>query len=177
MTKVSRRGFIKNGSITALGLTVLPQSFTILEKGRARGANDRIRIGIIGCGDRGCNAHMEGVYAHTEAMNLEIVALADPWRVAREQANAKIKKWYGRDARQFVSYRDLLAMDEVDAVMIASPDHVHTLHLEAAAVAGKHIYVEKPLAMEMDKLVRAVDAVKAAGTVVQVGTQLRSLPG
>jgi predicted dehydrogenase len=68
-------------------------------------------------------------------------------------------------------------MKDMDAVMIASPDHVHTLHLEAAALAGKHIYVEKPLAMEMDKLVRAVDAVKAAGTVVQVGTQLRSLPG
>ena len=177
MTKLSRRGFIKNGSITALAMTVLPDSFTILEKGRAIGANDRIRIGIIGCGDRGRNAHMEGVYQHAKAINLEIVAVADPWLVAREQANLKVKQWFGRDARQFVSYRDLLGMKEVDAVMIASPDHVHTLHLEAAALAGKHIYVEKPLAMEMDKLVRAVDAVKAAGTVVQVGTQLRSLPG
>ena len=176
MTKVSRRGFIKSGTITALGISVLPQSFTILEKGRATGANDRIRIGIIGCGDRGCNAHMEGVYKHTGIINLEIVAVADPWRNAREQANAKAKKWFGRDARQFVSYRDMLTMDDIDAVMIASPDHLHTMHLEAAALAGKHIYVEKPMAMEMDKLVRAVDAVKKAGTVVQVGTQLRSLP-
>ncbi len=158
-------------------MSVLPQSVTILEKGRATGANDRIRIGIIGCGDRGCNAHMEGVYKHAGTINLEIVAVADPWRIAREQANAKVKKWFGRDARQFVSYRDLLAMEGIDAVMIASPDHLHTLHLEAAALAGKHIYVEKPLAMEMDKLVRAVDAVKAAGTVVQVGTQVRSFPG
>jgi predicted dehydrogenase len=71
----------------------------------------------------------------------------------------------------------MMEMKDIDAVMIASPDHLHTLHLEAAAIAGKHIYVEKPLAMEMDKLVRAVDAVKAAGTVVQVGTQIRSLPG
>ena len=177
MTKLSRRGFIKNGSITALAMTVLPDSFTILEKGRAIGANDRIRIGIIACGDRGRNAHMEGVYQHAKATNLEIVAVADPWLVAREQANAKVKQWFGRDAQQFVSYRDLLGMKDLDAVMIASPDHVHTLHLEAAALAGKHIYVEKPMAMEMDKLVRAVDAVKAAGTVVQVGTQLRSLPG
>ena len=177
MTKLSRRGFIKKGSVTALGVTVLPRSFTILEKGRSIGANDRIRIGIIGCGDRGRNAHMEGVYQHVKAINLEIIAVADPWSIAREQANAKVKQWFGHEARQFVSYRDLLEMKEIDAVMIASPDHVHTLHLEAAALAGKHIYVEKPLAMEMEKLVRAVDAVKAAGTVTQVGTQLRSLPG
>ena len=177
MTKVSRRRFIKSGTITAMGMSILPQSVNILEKGRATGANDKIRIGIIGCGDRGRNAHMEGVYKHAGSINLEIVAVADPWRIAREQANAKVKQWFGRDARQFVSYRDLLTMDGVDAVMIASPDHLHTLHLEAAAKAGKHIYVEKPMAMEMDKLVRAVDAVKAAGTVVQVGTQVRSFPG
>ncbi len=177
MTKVTRRGFIKNSTITALGISVIPESVNILENGRAKGANDRIRIGIIGCGSRGQNAHMAGVYKHSGTVNLEITAVCDPWRIAREQANEKVRKWFGRDARQFVSYRDLLAMEGIDAVMIASPDHVHTLHLEAAAKAGKHIYVEKPLAMEMDKLVRAVDAVKAAGTIVQVGTQLRSLPG
>ena len=80
----------------------------------------------------------------------------------------------------FTSYRDLLAMDGIDAVMIASPDFHHTTHLEAAAKAGKHIYIEKPLATEMDKLVRAYDASKAAqarGSIIQVGTQLRSLPG
>ena len=104
MTKLSRRGFIKNGSITVLGVSVLPHSFTILEKGRAIGANDRIRIGIIGCGDRGRNAHMEGIYQHAKAINLEIVAVADPWRVAREQANVKVKQWFGRDAVQFISY-------------------------------------------------------------------------
>jgi predicted dehydrogenase len=71
-------------------------------------------------------------------------------------------------------------MDGIDAVMIASPDFHHTTHLEAAAKARKHIYVEKPLATEMDKLVKAYDAAKeaqAAGSVIQVGTQLRSLPG
>jgi len=60
--------------------------------------------------------------------------------------------------------------------MIASPDHMHTKHLEAAARAGKHIYVEKPMAREVPDLLRAYDAVKAAGVIVQVGTQVRSLP-
>ncbi len=175
MKTITRRNFVKNGTITTAGISILPESLTILKAGRVKGANDRILIGIIGCGDRGLTAHMEGVYKHVAATNIEIVAVCDPWRIARERANEKVRKWFGRDAKQFVSYRDMLTMKELDAVMIASPDHVHTLHLEASARAGKHIYVEKPLAM--DKLTRAVDAVKAAGTVVQVGTQLRSLPG
>jgi predicted dehydrogenase len=140
------------------------------------GANDRIRIGIIGCGDRGQNAHMTGVQKHARAMNVEIVAVCDPWRVARETANAKVKEWFGRDARQFVSYRDLVQLKDLDAVMIASCDHQHETHLEAAARAGKHVYVEKPLAKSMERLRKACDAVKAAGVIVQVGTNTRSSP-
>ncbi len=178
MAVMPRRDFLRRSAGLALGVAMASGGrLTAVERKRSIGANDRIRIGVIGCGDRGCNAHMEGVYKHAEAMNLEIVALADPWRIAREQANAKVRQWFGRDARQCVSYRELLTWDNIDAVMIASPDHLHTTHLEAAARAGKHIYVEKPLATEMDRLVRAVDAVRAAGVVVQVGTQIRSLPG
>jgi predicted dehydrogenase len=177
---IPRRDFLKTSATLAAGAALassVPSRLTAAERTRSIGANDRIRIGIIGCGDRGRTAHMTGIKAHLAETNFEIVALADPWRVAREQANGLVKEWFGRDAKQFVSYRDLLAMDGLDAVMIASPDFHHTTHLEAAAKAGKHIYAEKPLATELDKLIRAVDATKAAGTVVQVGTQLRSLPG
>lgn len=177
MKNLTRRNFIKNSAIAVSGAVVFPESLTILKKGRALGANDRIRIGIIGCGSRGNKVYLDGINKHSEAMNVEVVALADPWRISREAANVKIKEWYGRDARQVVSYRDLLQLKDIDAVMIASPDHVHTTHLEAAARAGKHIYVEKPLAMDLDELNSAVDAVNKAGVVVQVGTQLRSLPG
>jgi predicted dehydrogenase len=61
-------------------------------------------------------------------------------------------------------------------VMIASCDHQHTTHLEAAAKAGKHVYCEKPLGMDFEKVKRACDAVKAAGVVCQIGTQVRSYP-
>ncbi len=177
-TSMPRREFLKTSATLAASAAVASTvNLSAAERTRSVGANDRIRIGIIGCGDRGRTAHMEGIYKHVAATNFEIVALCDPWRIAREQANGMVKTWFGREAKTFTSYRDLLAMDGVDAVMIASPDHHHTTHLEAAARVGKHIYAEKPLATEMDKLVRAVDAVKAAGTVVQVGTQLRSLPG
>lgn len=173
-----RRDFLKTSAGLALG-AALGSSATLSAATRRRstGANARLRIGIIGCGDRGRNAHMEGVYKHVEAVNFEIVALSDPWRLAREKANAMVTKWFGRPAQEFVSHRELLARDDIDAVMIASPDHHHTTQLEAAARAGKHIYIEKPIAMDMPSLLQAYDAVKAAGVVVQVGTQIRSLPG
>jgi predicted dehydrogenase len=180
---IPRRDFLKSSATLAAGAAIAsstPTGLTAAQRKRSIGANERIRIAQIGCGNRGRTAHMTGIHKHLGTTNFDIVALADPWSKAREEANAKVKEWFGHDAKQFVSYRDLLAMDGIDAVMIASPDHQHTTHLEAAAKAGKHIYVEKPLATEFDKLLRAYDAAKAAqaaGSIIQVGTQLRSYPG
>ncbi|MCX7886189.1 MAG: Gfo/Idh/MocA family oxidoreductase, partial [Verrucomicrobiae bacterium] len=154
----------------------MSSTLTAAQWKRSIGANDRIRIALIGCGGRGRHALMTGVHKHDRAMNAEFVAVADPWRIAREEAAAMCKEWYGANVKQFVSYRDVLSMKDVDAVMIASPDHHHAMQLEAAARAGKHVYVEKPMARNMTELIRAVDAAKAAGIVVQVGTQIRSLP-
>lgn len=168
---LSRRGLLKAG---VGGSAVL--AFSAASYSRILGANDRISIGVIGCGNRGVNAHMAGVNQHAQSQNIEITAVCDPWRLRREVASAKAKEWYGRAARSFVSYRDLLALEDVDAVMIASCDHQHTTHLKATAEAGKDVYCEKPLAMRMDRLRAACDAVKKANVVVQIGTQLRSLP-
>jgi len=167
----SRRQFLKTASIGAAALSIPASSY-----GRAQGANDRISIGVIGCGERGLNAHMPGVHKYAKEQNIEITAVCDTWRLRREEAAAKTKEWYGRKARQFTSYRDLVALKDVDAVMIASCDHQHTTHLQAAAEAKKDVYCEKPLAMDFDKLKSACDAVKANKLVCQVGTQLRSMP-
>ncbi|MCP4642148.1 MAG: Gfo/Idh/MocA family oxidoreductase [bacterium] len=167
----SRRNFLKTASAGAAAMTL-----TAAGRARAAGANDRINIGIIGCGSRGCGAHMPGVHRHAKEQNIEITAVCDPWRVPREKAAARVKEWYGREARQFVSYRDLLELDDIDAVMIASCDHQHTTHLEATAKAKKDVYCEKPLAMNLKRLKSACDAVKDNGVVAQIGTQLRSMP-
>jgi predicted dehydrogenase len=151
-------------------------SFTATSYARIIGANDRIAIGLIGCGGRGYLAHMPGIHPHDKQQNAEFTAVADPWRIRRQRAAARCQEWYGRPARQFVSYRDLLAEGRVDAVMIASCDHQHTTHLEAAARARKDAYCEKPLSMDMESLRQACDAVQAAGIVCQIGTQVRSLP-
>jgi predicted dehydrogenase len=179
-----RRDFLKSSATIAAGAAIAtstPRFLSAAERKRSIGANDRIRIAQIGCGSRGRGAHLEkGILPHLEATNFEVVAIADPWKKSREDTNAKIKEAFGREAKAFTSYRDLLALDGIDAVMIASPDHQHTTHLEAVAKAGKHIYVEKPLATEFDKLLRAYDAAKTAqsrGSIIQVGTQLRSYPG
>ncbi|HPA17452.1 MAG TPA: Gfo/Idh/MocA family oxidoreductase [Verrucomicrobiae bacterium] len=168
---LNRRAFIRT---TAAGVTAT--AMTARSYARIMGANDRICLAQIGCGGRGRKAHMDGVHKHDKAENVEYVAVADPWRCAREEAAAMCKEWYGTDVAQFVSYRDVLAREDIDAVMIASPDHHHSLQLEAAARAKKHVYVEKPMARNMEELCRAVDAVREAGVVVQVGTQTRSLP-
>ena len=169
--RISRRTVLKAGVGTSAAL-----AFSAASYARVKGANDRISIAQIGCGGRGVGAHMAGIHPHDKQQNVEVTAVCDPWRVRQEIASAQAKEWYGRPARQFFSYRDVMALKDVDAVMIASPDHMHTTHLKAAALAGKDAYCEKPLAMDMDKLKEACDAVKKANIVVQIGTQLRSFP-
>ncbi len=169
---LSRRHFLKTASAGAAVMATSAASYA-----RVVGANERIGLAQIGCGDRGSQAHMlAGIHPHDKAQNVEYVAVCDPWRVAREKAAAQAKEWYGREPQKFVSYRQVLEMKEVDAVMIASCDHQHTTHMEAAAKAGKDIYCEKPLAKDFNRLKSACDAVKSAGVVAQIGTQLRSYP-
>lgn len=175
MENVTRRHFIKAAAGASAAVAARP-ALTAENRRRSIGANDRIRIGQIGCGGRGIGVHMTEVHKHAQAMNVEFVAIADPWKVAREKAAAQTKEWFGREPASFVSLRDLIEKGDVDAVMVATPDHQHTAQLEAAARAGKHVYIEKPIAMDFDKMVKAVDAVRESGVVCQVGTQLRSLP-
>jgi len=166
----SRRQFLATASAGA-ALAVTASSYA-----RIVGANERISIAQIGCGGRGYNAHMGGVHKFDKEQNVEFTAVADPWRLRRERAAARCKEWYGRPAREFSSYRDIMALKDIDAVMIASCDHQHSTHLEAAARVKKDAYCEKPLSMDMESLKRCCDAVKASGIVAQMGTQVRSWP-
>ena len=176
MPPQSRRDFLT--SITAAGAVslVAPRSLDARTVQRSIGANDRIRIGIIGCGNRGVGTEMASVRDHARDENLEVVAVYDPYRLAREDAAVKAKEWFGTTATQCRSVDELLGLKEVDGVFISSPDHWHAAHLEAAARAGKHVYVEKPMAIDIAELNSAYAAAKASGVVIQVGTQLRSTP-
>ena len=133
----SRREFLASASAGAV------MGFTAASYARIVGANERIALGLIGCGGRGYAAHMPGVHAHDKQQNVEFTAVSDPWRIRRERAAARCQEWYGRPARQFASYRDILALKDVDAVMIASCDHHHAAHLEAAAARQRRTPIAK----------------------------------
>jgi len=172
--KETRRQFLKSAAVGAAAATVAAQ-LTARSYARVIGANDRIVIGQIGCGDRGRQAHMQQVHQFAKDENVEIIAVSDPWKSMRDQAAALVKEWFGRDAKSFSRYQDLIAIPEIDAVTIASPDHLHPAILTAAANAGKDAYCEKPWAMTLDGLKMMADAVKKNSRVVQAGTQLRSM--
>ncbi|MCX6624243.1 MAG: Gfo/Idh/MocA family oxidoreductase, partial [Acidobacteria bacterium] len=139
----------------------------------AAGANDRIRVAVIGCGGRGLLA--EALQFHQEC-NIQVAAVCDTWRQQREKAAAQAEKASGHAPEQVVHYQDVLAKGGIDAVIISTPDHQHCRQLSAAVRAHKDVYIEKPLAMDMKELNEAVDTVKKSDRVVQVGTQVRSWP-
>jgi len=169
----TRREFLKSAAVGAAAATAA--QLTARSYARVIGANDRILIGQIGCGDRGRQAHMKQCHQFGKDENVEITAVCDPWKQMCEEAAGMVKEWYGRDAKQFSRYQELIALSEIDAVMIASPDHLHPAILTAAANAGKDAYCEKPWAMTLEDLKMMVDAVKKANRIVQAGTQLRSM--
>ncbi len=138
---------------------------------RVLGANDRLRLAVIGCGDRGL---LGEALQFTKDVNAEIAAVCDTWRVQRDKAVGAVREAGGAAPEQYVHFQDVLARKDIDAVIISTPDHAHCTMLSAAVRAGKDAYIEKPLAMNMRELIEAVDAVKKSGRVVQVGTQVRS---
>ncbi len=170
----TRRDFFKNTAIGAAG--VMLGALTDRSYAGSPGSNDRIQIGVLGCGSRARGALIREALQFAEECNVELSAVCDLWTQAREQAAEMIEKTTGREPKQLKDYRDLLAMEDIDAVIIATPDHQHARMLADAARAGKDAYIEKPMAMNMKELIEAVDAVKKHNRIVQVGTQLRSSP-
>ena len=139
----------------------------------ARGANDRIRVANIGCGRRGLLRELIQV---KDNANIEIAAVCDTWRQKREKAAADVKEFTGKEPAQTARHQDVLSDKSIDAVVIGTPDHLHCAMLIDAIRAGKDVYVEKPLAMNMRELIRAYDVVKRSDRIVQIGTQMRSYP-
>jgi predicted dehydrogenase len=140
---------------------------------RILGANDRLGVANVGCGRRNLLKEILAIRVDAAA---DVVAVCDTWRQKREAAVEQVKEAAGMTPFATARLADVLARKDVDAVVIGTPDHLHCSQLIEAVQAGKDVYVEKPLAMNMEELVRAYDAVKQSGRVVQVGTQMRSYP-
>jgi predicted dehydrogenase len=159
MNPCTRRDFTKTlvlaGATTALGAV------------RAAGANERVRLGLIGLGNRGDQV-LDAFLKHPDA---EVAAVCDLSQAYMDSAAKKA----GTTPRQFKDYRRLLESKELDAVVIATPDHWHALQTVHACQAGKDVYVEKPLSLCVAEGRRMVEAVRRHNRVCQVGIHRRSV--
>jgi predicted dehydrogenase len=155
--KTSRRTFLKSTAM-ASGALALPQ----FVRATTFGASDRIRFAVVGCGGMG-TGHLGSLVKRSEADNIQVVAVSDVYQ--RRLTRAKnICKGDG-----YLDYRKLLERKDVDAVLIATPDHWHAKISIDAMEAGKHVYVEKPMTHTVEQAVELREAVKRTGKTLQVG--------
>jgi predicted dehydrogenase len=169
----SRREFVKVGG-AALAATAV--SWNASSYAAIMGANDRVKVGIVGCGDRMKQALIPAFLQHSKEMNFEFAAISDIWNRRREEGAAYVQKLSGSTVEATRNNDELYARNDIDAVLIATADFQHALHGVEAVNAGRDAYVEKPTAHTMDDARKFLAAVKMTGKIVQVGTQRRSTP-
>lgn len=167
MGKINRRSFLAAGGAAFAGSAF---SYT-----RIKGANDRILLGHIGVGSRGTGLAWVASQLKT-TQNVEMTAVCDLWKVNREKAAGRAQEAYGRPPRSFQYMEELLALKDVDAVIVSTGDFQHAPILKMVAEAGKDAYCEKPFANVLEEAKAARDAVVSRNLIVQIGTQHRSEP-
>src|SRR2546425_10361421 len=164
--QTSRRSFMQQSlaAATAAAPLFIPRS--TLAQGDRPAANDRVGVALIGCGRRGQSYIDPGLPRRTQ-----IVAACD---VHRSRAELAARKVNITDKDVVQDFRRVLDRQDVDAVMIATPEHWHALIAIAACQAGKHVYVEKPMTLCVVEGRRMVEAARKYRRIVQVGSQQRS---
>lgn len=159
--ELSRRSFARKAAVLAAP-AVLP----------ALGANEVIRMGVIGTGGRGRYLIERSFEGNSGRFTVD--AVCDTYAGNLAKGKDVVATRGGKTPRGYVDYRELLAEKELDAVIIATPEHLHHRMLLDALAAGKHVYVEKPLAHTIEECQDIMKAVAKSKSVVQVGTQNRS---
>src|SRR5437762_1329343 len=152
-TDAGRRNFLRASAITALSYS------------RVYGANDRIQLGLIGCGERG--RYDMGNFV--KSGKVDVAAVCDIYGESIDKA-----KQIAPNSRSFTDHRQLLAMKEIDVALIGVPDHWHAATAIDALNAGKDVYVEKPLTLKIEEGPAIVKAARINNRICQVGMQQRS---
>ncbi len=178
----TRRSFLKTTATTAAGAFAAPYVITSSALGGAStpAASERIALGHIGVGNRGGGL----LHYFLNITDCQCVAVCDPYRSRREGQAKRVDDHYGKrrdkgsykGCSAYNDFRELVARDDIDAVVIATPDHWHVPTALAAVRAGKDIYVEKPLGLSVAQNLALREAVYRYGRVFQYGTQQRSYP-
>lgn len=176
--QLSRRKFIQTAVLGAAGAVMFPQFLASCKQNKA-GTNDVedgvIRIGFIGLGQQA----MYLLNGFMGISDIQIVAGSDVYGVKRERFEKRVNDYYTLGGEQvevqtYENYKDMIARDDIDAVVIASPDHWHAFMAIDACNAKKNIYLEKPLTFTIKEGQLLNKAVRDNGVILAVGSQQRS---
>jgi predicted dehydrogenase len=154
---ISRRDFIQTSTVAAGAIALSASAYA-----NAFGANDRIRFGVIGCGGMG-TGHLGSLVKRSEADNIKVVAVSDVYQRRLTRAKGICQ------GEGYLDYRKLLERNDIDAVLIATPDHWHGKISTDAMQSGKHVYVEKPMTHTVEQAIQLRNAVRRTGKILQVG--------
>lgn len=174
--KLNRRTFIKKTSATAIAAslpTIVPAS--VFGK---NAPSNRIQVGQIGCGRIARDHDMPGTMQYDTA---QLVAVCDVDQNRLKDGKKLVDKYYQNkgkkaDTKMFDNYQDLIAHKDIDAVLISTPDHWHAQPSIEAALAKKHVYLQKPTSLTVEEGRLLSDIVQKQKITLQVGTQQRSSP-
>jgi len=166
-TNLDRRNFLKTATAVTSALGVAGRAFARPAKGKVIGANDRINIGVIGTGGRGTydGQHMAKL---ADSHNVRIGMVCDVYQKRLNQ-NMEIHKIPGT-----LDYREVIGKSDIDAVIVATPDHWHAPIALAAMDAGKDVYLEKPMCHTIEEARQLVQTAKETERIIQVGSQTTS---
>ena len=172
----TRRNFIKQSAKAAAGTYIASVGFSAKSYANILGANDRVRVGVVGFSDRHRSSHIPPFMKYYKEMNFDIVAVSDIWKKRREEGAAFLKGKMGHDVTAYRNNDELFDSKSVDAVFVSTPDFQHAIHAAQAVKAGCDVYCEKPFAETMEDNRNALKIIKASKQIVQIGSQRRSGP-
>lgn len=171
----SRREFMRKLGLATAGVYLgTAATFSAKSYGNILGANDRVRVGVVGFSDRFKTSLLPAFKAHAQELNFDITAVSDIWKYRREEGQAFLAQSFGHDVKAFVNNEAMYDSKEVDAVIISTADFQHALHAIEAVKAGCDAYVEKPFAETMEDNRAALKAVRESKKIIQIGSQRRS---
>lgn len=166
----SRRTFLKTSTAAAVSAAAAP-----IVAENVRGANERIRIGLVGLGGR-MHSHVAALAELAEPMNIEIAAICDCDQQKLAEAEKHYPQLAGKKLLRYSEQRKLFEDKSIHAVSFSTQDHWHALQTIWACQAGKDVYIEKPPSHNIWEGRKMVEAARKYGRIVQVGTQCRSSP-
>ena len=172
--KNSRRLFIKKTALAGAGVWATQLGLSAKSYNRIIGANDRVRVGVVGFSDRHRSSHVPSFMSHYKELNFDVVAVSDIWNKRRVAGAALWKEKMQHDVTACRNNEEMYDKKLVDAVFVSTADFQHALHAMEAVKAGCDVYCEKPFAETMADNRAAFKVIKASDRIVQIGSQRRS---